>query len=81
MLEVAERNDLWETIIARPGYVVKGETMFGSFAGMLGGSSGFAIRSDELALALLDAVINGSETQVLQAQQLSHRGRQLLRGV
>lgn len=72
-------NGLWETIIARPGGVVKRGTMFGEAAALVGGSSGWTIRSDELAVALIDAVMNGSEDQLLQPVALLNRGQQLIK--
>jgi hypothetical protein len=79
MIEVANRNELWETIIARPGGVAKGGTLMANVGGMLGGSSGWSIRADELALALLDAVVNGSEVQIMARDQLLKRGQELLK--
>lgn len=79
MIEVATTNELWETIIARPGGVVKGGTLMATVGGMFLGSSGWSITTEELALSLLDAVVNGSEAQVIGCDQLLKRGRELLK--
>lgn len=72
-------QDLWETIVARPGGVIKRGAIFAGIASLVGGSSGWAIYSDELALALIDAVMSGSEEQLLEPQQLLKRGRNLMK--
>jgi hypothetical protein len=54
-----------DTVIARHGMVVKRGTWGGKISVMLAGASGSFIRSDELALALTDAVIHGSEEMLL----------------
>jgi hypothetical protein len=79
MIDVARdpANDLWETIIARPGMVVKRGTWVGEATSMLAGVSGSFIRSDELALALIDAAMHGSEELLLPAALLK-RGRELM---
>jgi hypothetical protein len=70
-------NDLWETTIARPGMVVKRGTWVGEVSVMLAGASGSYIRSDELALALIDAVMHGSAELLLPAA-LVKRGQELV---
>jgi hypothetical protein len=79
MIEIARNtaNDLWETIIARPGMVVRRETWAGEVSVMLAGASGSFIRSDELALALIDAVMHGSVELLLPAALLK-RGQELV---
>jgi hypothetical protein len=79
MLDIARdpANNLWETIIARPGMVVKRGTWIGEATSMLAGVSGSFIRSDELALALIGAVMHGSEELLLPAALLK-RGRELV---
>ncbi|KZM28514.1 hypothetical protein ST47_g385 [Ascochyta rabiei] len=67
---------LWETIIARPGMVVQKGSYVGEASMWLAGSSGSCIRSDELALALIDAVLHGSE-QLLLPATLLRRGQEL----
>jgi hypothetical protein len=74
--EVAAKH-LWETIIARPGMVVTRGTFAGEASLMLTGASGSCIRSDELALALIDAATRGSE-QLLLPSALLQRGRALI---
>jgi hypothetical protein len=70
-------NELWETTIARPGMVVKRGTWVGEASVMLAGASGSFIRSDELALALIDAVMHGSAELLLPAALLK-RGQELV---
>lgn len=80
MLDVAKdpaTNNLWSTVIARPGMVVKRGTVLGEASLMLAGASGSFIRSDELALALIDAVVHGSE-ELLLPSMLLQRGRELV---
>jgi hypothetical protein len=79
MIEIASdamHKGLWETIIARPGMVVQRGSYTGEMFMMLAGSSGSFIRSDELALALIDAVMNGSD-QLLLPADLSRQGQEL----
>ncbi|KAH7093291.1 hypothetical protein FB567DRAFT_544662 [Paraphoma chrysanthemicola] len=81
MIEFAKdpaTNGLWETIVARPGMVVKRGTYIGETSMMLTGVSGSFIRSDELALALIDAVLHGSE-DLLKPAALLRRGQELRR--
>jgi hypothetical protein len=79
MIDIARdpANDLWETIIARPGMVVKRGTWAGEASLMFAGASGSFIRSDELALALIDAIMHGSE-ELLLSTALLKRGRELV---
>jgi hypothetical protein len=70
-------NGLWSTIIARPGMVVKRGTFAAEASVMLAGASGSIIRSDELALGLIDAALHGSEELLLPAMLLK-RGRELV---
>jgi hypothetical protein len=70
-------SNLWDTIVARPGMVVKRGTFVGEASTMLAGSSGSFIRSDELALALIDAVMHGSK-ELLLPSDLLQRGRELV---
>lgn len=80
MIEFAKEavsNNLWETIIARPGLVVTRGTFTGEASLMLAGASGSCIRSDELALALIDAAMHGGEHLLLPATLLQ-RGRALI---
>lgn len=80
MIEFAKEvaaNHPWETIIARPGMVVTRGTFAGEASLMLTGASGSCIRSDELALALIDAATRGSE-QLLLPSALLQRGRALI---
>jgi hypothetical protein len=80
MIDLAKHsaaNGLWDTIIARPGMVVKRGTLVGEASMMLAGASGSFIRSDELALALIDAVLHGSE-ELLVPSTLLRRGRELV---
>ena len=78
MLEFAEMNKSWTTIIARPGMVVQRGSLVGEASMMMAGSSGSFIRFDELALALVDAVVHGSE-ELLLPSTLVQRGQQLAR--
>jgi len=71
-------SGLWETTIARPGMVVKRGSYAGEASLMLAGSSGSFIRSDELALALIDAVQNGGD-DLLLPPALLQRGQQLIK--
>lgn len=79
MIEVAnesKQGGFWETIIARPGMVVQRSSYIGEASMWLAGSSGSFIRSDELALALIDAVVHGSD-ELLLPDALSQRGQEL----
>lgn len=81
MIEVANESiygGLWETIIARPGMVVKRSSYIGEASMWLAGSSGSFIRADELALALVDAVVHGSD-DLLFPHTLLQRGQELAR--
>jgi hypothetical protein len=71
-------NGLWQTIVARPGLMVKRGTYSGEASIILGGTSGSFIRSDELALALIDAAQHGGE-DLLLAPMLLRRGRELVK--
>jgi hypothetical protein len=73
----AAAGNLWNTIIARPGMVVKRGTFVGETSMMLTGGSGSFIRSDELALALIDAALHGSK-ELLLPLDLLQRGRELV---
>jgi hypothetical protein len=66
----------WYTIITRPGMVVKRGTWVGETSVIMAGTSGTFIRSDELALALIDAVMHGGESLLLP-HMLLKRGREL----
>lgn len=70
-------NGLWDIIIARPGMVVKGGTYAGEASMVAFGSSGSFIRSTELAIALIDAVMHGSE-ELLLPPALLQRGQKLM---
>jgi hypothetical protein len=70
-------NGRWDTIVARPGMVVTRGTWSGEASVLLAGVSGSFIRSDELALALIDAVMHGSE-ELLTPPMLLRRGRKLV---
>lgn len=79
MIDVAEspaNGGLWHTVVARPGMVVTRGKYIGEVSMMLAGASGSFIRSDELALCLLDAVMHGSE-ELLVPQTILRRGREL----
>jgi hypothetical protein len=80
MIEFAKdpaTNGLWETIVARPGMVVKRGTYIGEASMLLAGVSGSFIRSDELALALIDAVLHRSE-ELLKPAALLQKGQELV---
>jgi hypothetical protein len=80
MIEFAKTpaaNNLWDTIIARPGMVVTRGTFVEETSVMLAGGSGSFIRSDELALALIDAALHGSK-ELLLPLDLLQRGRELV---
>jgi hypothetical protein len=79
MIKVANgsrQGGFWETIIARPGMVVQRSSYIGEASMWFAGSSGSFIRSDELALALIDAVMCGSGELLLPAALLQ-RGQEL----
>ncbi|KAJ8107301.1 hypothetical protein OPT61_g8961 [Boeremia exigua] len=79
MIEVANESmhgGLWETIIARPGMVVQRNSYVGEASMWLTSSSGSFIRGDELALALIDAVMHGSD-KLLLPHTLLQRGQEL----
>lgn len=81
MIEVANESkhgDCWQTIIARPGMVVQRGTYIGETSMWFAGSSGSFIRSDELALALIDAVMHGSD-KLLLPHALLQRGQELVK--
>lgn len=69
-------SGLWDTIIARPGMVVERNSYIGEASMMLSGASGNFIRSDELAHALIDAAVHGSD-ELLVPQILLQRGQEL----
>lgn len=50
-------DGLWGTVTARPGTVFQRGRHSGEVLMWLAGSSGWYLRSDELALALIDAVV------------------------
>jgi hypothetical protein len=80
MLGVAKEsavNGLWETFVARPGGVVKRGTVFGEAAALVSGGSGWTIRSDELALTLIDTARNGNHEKLLLAAELLRKGHAL----
>jgi hypothetical protein len=77
MLDFAKTNESWTTIIARPGMVVQRGSLIGEASMMIAGSSGSFIRYDELALALVDAVVHGSE-ELLLPHALVQRGQNLV---
>ncbi|KAF1833672.1 hypothetical protein BDW02DRAFT_569761 [Decorospora gaudefroyi] len=78
MIDFSRNNERWETIIARPGMVVQRGSLVGEASMMVAGSSGSFIRFDELAVALVDVVINGSD-ELLLPQVLLERGQRLMR--
>jgi hypothetical protein len=83
MIDFAESTastGLWQTYIARPGGVVKAGTIFGEAAALVGANSGWAIRSDVLALALIDTAVRGNREQLVDAQALLKMGQQLKSG-
>jgi hypothetical protein len=78
MVDFAKTHEGWETIIARPGMVVQRGSLAGETSMMIAGSSGSFIRFDELAVALIDAVVHGSE-ELLSPLRLLQRGQELVR--
>lgn len=71
-------NGMWETLVARPGQVIKrGAPLWEAVAAVFG--SEWTIRSDELALALIDAAVNGSSDEILVPGALSERGQELIK--
>jgi hypothetical protein len=79
MIDFAQANESWTTIIARPGMVVQRGSIIGEASMIVAGSSGSFIRYDELALALIDAVMHGSE-ELLLPLALVQRGQKLAQG-
>jgi hypothetical protein len=79
MVDFAQANESWTTIIARPGMVVQRGSIIGEASMIVAGSSGSFIRYDELALALIDAVMHGSE-ELLLPLALVQRGQKLAQG-
>jgi hypothetical protein len=77
MIDFAKTNETWETIIARPGMVVQRGSLAGETSMIFAGSSGSFIRFDELAMALIDAVVHGSE-ELLTPLMLLQRGQKLV---
>ena len=80
MTEVANEPKLggcWQTIIARPGMVVQRGNYIGETSMWFAGSSGSFIRADELALALIDAVMHGSD-ELLLPNVLLQRAQELV---
>lgn len=68
----------WETYAARPGMVVRRGSLSGdAMIAILGDK--MSIRSDELALALIDTVVNGSNEDIVQCAALVKKGQQLLK--
>jgi hypothetical protein len=64
MLDFAKTNESWTTIIARPGMVVQRGSLIGEASMMI-------------ALALVDAVVHGSE-ELLLPHALVQRGQNLV---
>ncbi|CAN9108672.1 unnamed protein product [Alternaria alternata] len=79
MVDFAKTHENWITIVARPGMVVQRGSIIGEASMMVAGSSGSFIRYDELALALINAVMHGSEELLLPAA-LVQQGQQLVQG-
>ena len=79
MVDFAKTHKNWITIVARPGMVVQRGSIIGEASMMVAGSSGSFIRYDELALALINAVMHGSEELLLPAA-LVQQGQQLVQG-
>jgi hypothetical protein len=79
MVDFAKTQENWITIVARPGMVVQRGSIIGEASMMVAGSSGSFIRYDELALALINAVMHGSEELLLPAA-LVQQGQQLVQG-
>jgi len=81
MIEFANKQKhggCWETIVARPGMVVERGGYIGETSMWFAGSSGSFIRADELALALIDAVMHGSD-ELLLPDALLQRGQELVK--
>lgn len=79
MVDIAKdpaHGGLWSTIVARPGMVVTRGTYFGEAAMMMAGNSGSCVRSDELAICLLDVALHGGD-ELLVPQTILHRAREL----
>jgi hypothetical protein len=81
MIEVAnepKHGGCWQTIVARPGMAVQRGNYIGETSVWFAGSSGSFIRADELALALIDAVMHDSN-ELLLPNALLQRGQKLFK--
>ncbi|KAF2720177.1 hypothetical protein K431DRAFT_286024 [Polychaeton citri CBS 116435] len=68
-----EHSQHWQTIIAKPAGVLSNDSIVSKFL-----LPSFSIWVQHLAEALIDAAINGSETQTLENAELKRRGQMLL---
>lgn len=77
--EGKEIQGLWESFIVKPGGILtKDGYMTGLLCCVFG--SNLSIRIDELAVTMVDVVLNGSEDPVLLNRAIVAKGRELLRG-
>ncbi|KFY79032.1 hypothetical protein V499_01928 [Pseudogymnoascus sp. VKM F-103] len=81
MIDLAERNpDSFEVFLARVGSVIpKGNGML-AIIGPLTASIQPIIGIDELAVSMVDVVLNGAETQLVSHEELVARGKALVKG-
>jgi len=82
MIEWARTQGLqsrWITIVARPGFVVTKQSVFSRLAIAMGGTVGWTIGANDLALALLQAVMIDSEKTELNAVDLHRSSREIAR--
>ena len=82
LVDFPKQNDtegLWETFIARPGAVLLKSGAMGAILTYVLGTT-LSIRIDELAIAMIDTVLNGTGSQIQSNPELLERGRALLKG-
>jgi transcription initiation factor TFIIIB Brf1 subunit/transcription initiation factor TFIIB len=76
LLELAEKNSDFETVIIKCGYVLKkGSTV----PEVLVGASRNAIRVDELAAAMVELAVMGSGSKTIGNAELRSMGKRLLK--
>lgn len=82
LVDFPKQNDtegLWETFIARPGAVLLKSGAIGAILTYVLGTT-LSIHIDELAIAMIDTVLNGTGPQTQSNPELLERGRALLKG-
>jgi len=74
--EQTKSNHPWETYVVRPGYVLSKER--GNIVTAIFGN-GFLLRVDELAAAMVEIALNGSQERTLLHPALVKKGKEVLK--